>query len=352
MQPEDINGNCFQEDESIGSIESDIEQDQENPDESFFQLTPDQVLDAIESVGLEPQAALLGLNSYENRVYQFRDYDEKKYVVKFYRPNRWSNAEILEEHEFTLQLADSEIPVIPPLLLTQESRQQTLLNFNGFRFAIFECKGGRAPELEDKKTLEWIGRFIGRIHTIGESKPFQHRPELSINSFAETSAHYLLNQHFIPSHILPAYQAITEQLIDICHERFEKLGQFDSIRLHGDCHPSNVLWTDDGPHFVDFDDARMGPAVQDLWMLINDANDKELWNNLLLGYEDFMEFDDRQFKTVEPLRTIRMIHYSAWLAKRWRDPSFKHNFPWFNTDRYWEEHILSLKEQLSVIQNN
>lgn len=315
--------------------------------QTFFQLTPDQVLDAIESVGLEPQAALLALNSYENRVYQFRDYDENKFVVKFYRPNRWSDAQILEEHHFSLQLANNEIPVIPPLVFNGVS----LLNYAGFRFAIFDCKGGRSPELEDKDTLTWIGRFIGRIHALGEIEAFQHRPALTINAFAEKSAQYLLSNEFIPSHILPAYQAISTQLIDLCHSRFDSLGKYPSIRLHGDCHPSNVLWTDDGPHFVDFDDARMGPAIQDLWMLINDANDRELWNNLLNGYEDFMEFDDRQFKIMESLRTIRMLHYSAWLAQRWEDPSFKHNFPWFNTDRYWEDHVLSLKEQLSVMQH-
>ena len=319
----------------------------ENSPQSFFQLTPDQVLDAIESVGIQPEAALLALNSYENRVYQFRDYDEKKFVVKFYRPQRWTDEQILEEHDFSLQLTDGEIPVIPPIKFSGQS----LLKFNGFRFSIFECRGGRAPELDDEKVLTWIGRFIGRIHAIGETQTFEHRPELTINAFAEQSVKFLLAGDFIPSHILPAYQAITEQLIEISQQKFTTLGSYDRIRLHGDCHPSNVLWTDDGPHFVDFDDARMGPAVQDLWMLINDADNRELWNKLLQGYEDFMEFDDRQFKIVEPLRTIRMIHYSAWLARRWDDPSFKHNFPWFNTSRYWEEHILSLKEQLAVIQN-
>lgn len=319
----------------------------ENSPQSFFQLTPDQVLDAIESVGIQPEAALLALNSYENRVYQFRDYDLNKFVVKFYRPQRWSDEQILEEHDFSLQLAASEIPVIPPLKFSG----QTILKFNGFRFSIFECRGGRAPELDDEKVLTWIGRFIGRIHAIGESQNFDHRPELTINAFAEQSVDFLMASDFIPSHVLPAYQAITEQLIEISHEKFAALGSYDRIRLHGDCHPSNVLWTDDGPHFVDFDDARTGPAVQDLWMLINDPSNRELWNKLLQGYEDFMEFDDRQFKIVEPLRTIRMIHYSAWLARRWDDPSFKHNFPWFNTNRYWEEHILSLKEQFAVIQN-
>jgi len=315
--------------------------------QSFFQLTPDHVLDAIEISGIEPQVSLLALNSYENRVYQFRDYNEKKYVAKFYRPDRWSDEQIQEEHDFSLQLAENEIPVIPPL----KFNNQSLLKFNGFRFSIFECRGGRSPELEDKKTLEWIGRFIGRIHAIGESSEFKHRPELTIDSFAIQSARFLLEHDFIPSHILPAYQAISDQLIEICLQKFDWLGSYQKLRLHGDCHPSNILWTDDGPHFVDFDDSRSGPAIQDLWMLINEANDRESWDSVITGYEDFMEFDDRQLKIVEPLRTIRMIHYSAWLARRWDDPSFKHNFPWFNTSRYWEEHILSLKEQLASMQH-
>ena len=320
---------------------------QDSSQQSFYQLTPDQILDAIESTSIEPQVSLLALNSYENRVYQFRDYDEKKYVTKFYRPDRWTDEQIFEEHQFSIELAQNEIPVVPPLLFNNES----LLKINGFRFSIFECKGGRTPELEDKKTLEWIGRFIGRIHAIGEIAPFTQRPELTIESYAVKGSNYLLENEFIPNHILPAYQAITSQLIELCLKIFDNFGNYPLLRLHGDCHPSNILWTDDGPHFVDFDDARNGPAVQDLWMLVSDVENKELWNSLLIGYEDFMEFDDRQLKLVEPLRTIRMIRYSAWLARRWEDPSFKHNFPWFNTTRYWEEHILSLKEQLAVMQN-
>ncbi len=314
---------------------------------SFYQLLPDQVLDAIESVGLEPQAALLALNSYENRVYQFRDWNEKRWVVKFYRPQRWTDDQILEEHEFSLALADAEIPVVAPEVFDQQS----LLYHQGFRFAIFESRGVRSPDLENADNIEWIGRFIGRIHAMGQAKDFKLRPTLSLESFAVESVKYLISNAFIPEHILPAYKAITQQLIELSAERFEQLGAFHAIRLHGDCHPSNILWTDTGPHFVDFDDARMGPAVQDLWMLIDDLSDKHLWNRLLAGYEDFMEFDDRQIAIIEPLRSMRMIHYAAWLARRWQDPAFPRNFPWFNTTRYWEEHILSLKEQLSAIQH-
>jgi Ser/Thr protein kinase RdoA (MazF antagonist) len=319
-----------------------------NVDQSFYRLTPDSVLDAIESTGLLPQAALLGLNSYENRVYQFRDDDNRKYVAKFYRPNRWTDQQILEEHQFSLELADDEVPVIPPLVFDD----QTLLKFDGYRFAIFDCHGGRTPELEDKNTLEWLGRFIGRIHSRGSAYDFKVRPSITVESYACDSVKFLLTNKFLPSHILLAYETVASQLIEICLQRFERLGQYQSIRLHGDCHPSNVLWTEQGPHYVDFDDARMGPAIQDLWMLVTDSEQKDLWNALLTGYEDFMEFDDRQFMIAEPLRTIRMLHYSAWLAKRWDDPSFKHNFPWFNTSRYWEDHILSLKEQLAVMQHS
>ncbi|TQV89877.1 serine/threonine protein kinase [Aliikangiella coralliicola] len=316
--------------------------------QDFFQLTPDQVLDALESIGLEPQAALLALNSYENRVYQFRDYDEKRYVVKFYRPARWSDQQILEEHDFCLQLVEHEIPVVPPMKI----EQQTLFQHNQFRFAVFESKGGRNPNLDDKDTLIWLGRFIGRIHLLGEAQNYQHRPTLTLDSFGYQSVDYLLKTEFIPAHILAAYKAITEQLLTLCAQSFERFGQLNTLRLHGDCHPSNVMWTDSGPHFVDFDDSRMGPAIQDLWMLVTDNSDRQQWNHLLDGYEDFREFDDREMALVEPLRAMRMLHYSAWLGRRWSDPSFKHNFPWFNGVRYWEEQVLALKEQYALIQQS
>ena len=312
----------------------------------FYQLTPDEVLDALESVDFEPQAALLALNSYENRVYQFRDYEEQKFVVKFYRPHRWSDQQILEEHEFSLQLADSEIPVVAPIKINGE----TLFKFDNFRFSVFENKGGRTPNLDDKDTLIWLGRFIGRIHMLGEASPYQTRPTLSWQNFARDSVDYLLNEDFIPNHILESYRTSAELIIEYCSTAFEEFGSLNLLRLHGDCHPSNVMWTDDGPHFVDFDDSRMGPAVQDLWMLVTDSDDRHQWNLLLEGYEDFREFDDRELNLVEPLRAMRMLHYSAWLARRWTDPSFQFNFPWFNTTRYWEEQVLSLKEQQALLQ--
>ncbi|WP_196140275.1 serine/threonine protein kinase [Aliikangiella sp. G2MR2-5] len=321
------------------------QQDLTDINQDFYRLTPDQVLDAIESMGLEPEAALLPLNSYENRVYQFKDYNQKRFVVKFYRPNRWSDEQIKEEHEFSKQLADNEVPVVAPL----EYQGQSLFKHSGFRFAVFESKGGRNPNMDDKDTLTWIGRFLGRIHLLGEAQSFNHRPLLTLQDFGFESVEYLQTHDFVPTHIKEAYQSVVSHILEKCDQVFSCYGQLETIRLHGDCHPSNIMWTDDGPHFVDFDDCRSGPSIQDFWMLVNDNSSRGQWDALIEGYEDFREFDDRQFKIVEPLRAMRMLHYSAWLARRWQDPSFQHNFPWFNTNRYWEEQVLSLKEQLAVL---
>lgn len=316
--------------------------------QDFYQLTPDEVLNALESVGFEPQAALLPLNSYENRVYQFRDYDDKKFVVKFYRPFRWSDDQILEEHKFSQQLSDAEIPVVAPIKIDQK----TLFKYHNFRFSVFENKGGRTPNLDDKETLIWLGRFIGRIHLMGESHSFQYRPELNWQDFAKNSRNFLLDNNFLPSHIEEAYSTTSQFIVEHCQTIFEKYPNINTIRLHGDCHPSNVMWTESGPHFVDFDDSRMGPAIQDFWMLITDTENKFQWNALIEGYEDFREFDDHELVLVEPLRAMRMLHYSAWLARRWSDPTFQYNFPWFNGNRYWEDQVLSLKEQHAVLQNS
>lgn len=318
---------------------------QNSETKDFYKLTPDIVLDALESVDFQPEAALLALNSYENRVYQFRDYDNKKFVVKFYRPARWTDEQILEEHFFCEELSDSEIPVVAPI----NQNGKTLFKFNDYRFAVFLCKGGRNPNLDDDEVLVWLGRFIGRIHALGEAKPYQHRPTLTLDGFGFKSVNFLLKNDFIPQHIKEAYKAVSEQILENCQNTFNRFGTIQTLRLHGDCHPSNVMWTDDGPHFVDFDDSRMGPAVQDLWMLINDNSDSHQLNKILEGYEDFREFDDRELILIEPLRAMRMLHYSAWLARRWQDPSFQHNFPWFNENRYWEEQVLSLKEQLAEL---
>ncbi|MGO8755239.1 MAG: serine/threonine protein kinase [Gallionellaceae bacterium] len=316
--------------------------------QNFSALTPDCVLNALESVGFRSDGRLLALNSYENRVYQIGMEQGAPLVAKFYRPARWPDCAILEEHAFVQELAGHEIPVVPALARDGV----TLHGFAGFRFAVFPRQGGRAPELEDRHTLEWMGRFLGRIHAVGKIGNFQHRPSLNIESFGEQPRDYLLTHQFIPHDIEAAYRSVVEQALDGVRSCFERAGDVASIRLHGDCHAGNVLWTDDGPHFVDFDDSRMGPAIQDLWMLLSGerADMVRQMSDVLAGYEDFCDFDERELHLVEALRTLRLIHYSAWLAQRWEDPAFKQGFPWFNTQRYWQDRILELREQIALMQ--
>ena len=313
----------------------------------FSELTPDFILNALESLGLHCDGRLLALNSYENRVYQVGMEDAPPLVAKFYRPHRWSDAAIQEEHDFVQALAESEIPVVAPLITDGKS----LLFYEGFRFALFPRRGGRAPELGDPETLEWLGRFIGRIHAIGATADFVHRPTLDIASFGEEPRDYLLSHGFIPADLDAAYRSVVDQALDGVRHCFDRAGNVNRIRLHGDCHPGNVLWTDDGPHFVDFDDCRMGPAIQDLWMLLSGERGDmtRQMSDVLAGYEDFCEFDPRELHLIEALRTLRLIHYSAWLARRWDDPAFPMNFPWFNTQHYWQNRILELREQIALM---
>ncbi len=313
----------------------------------YSELTPDRVLNAIESVGLRCDGRLLALNSYENRVFQVGMEQGPPLVAKFYRPRRWSDAAILEEHAFTRDLAGREIPAVPPL----EIQGRTLLDFEGFRFAVFPRRGGRAPELGDPSVLEWLGRFIGRIHAVGALEPFRHRPALDLQSFGIEPREYLLAHGFIPADLDEAYRGVSAQALEGVRRCYDRAGAVRTLRLHGDCHVGNVLWTDDGPHFVDFDDSRMGPAVQDLWMLLSGerADMARQLDDVLAGYEDFFEFDPRELHLVEALRTLRLIHYSGWLARRWDDPAFPAAFPWFNTQRYWQDRILELREQIALM---
>ena len=316
---------------------------------TFSLLTPDCVLNALESIGLRSDGRMLALNSYENRVYQIGMDDGPPLVAKFYRPGRWTDEAILEEHAFVQELVEREIPVVPALVL---DGGKSLHSFDGFRFSVFAKHGGRAPELENRDTLEWMGRFLGRIHAIGALKPFQHRPTLNIGSFGEEPYAYLLAHNFIPPDLLAAYTSVVEQALLGVRHCYERAGSgLKMLRLHGDCHAGNVLWTDDGPHFVDFDDSRMGPAVQDLWMLLSGerADMVRQLGDVLAGYEDFHDFDPRELHLIEALRTLRLIHYSAWLAQRWDDPAFKQAFPWFNTQRYWQDRILELREQIALM---
>ena len=319
----------------------------ENPSQAYAQLSPDEVLNSIEQFDYNCDGRLLALNSYENRVYRIGLDDGSSIVAKFYRPNRWSDDAILEEHKLTQELADLEIPVIAPLTINGK----TLLATEHFRIAIFENRGGRAPDLEDFDQLEQMGRFMGRIHQVGKAKPFKHRPSLTIQSFGYDARDFVLKNSFIPTDLIEAYQSLTEQLLHEAAQCYERAGKVKLIPCHGDCHPSNVLWTDAGPHIVDFDDARMAPAVQDLWMfLAGDRPDRTAGlDAVLTGYTEFCEFDARELHLIEALRTLRLIHYYGWLAKRWDDPAFKIAFPWFNTQRCWEDHILSLREQAALL---
>jgi Ser/Thr protein kinase RdoA (MazF antagonist) len=318
----------------------------------FTRLTPECVLDAIDAVlatsGVRTDGRLLALNSYENRVYQVGIEDGPPIIAKFYRPQRWPNEAILEEHAFVAELAEREIPVVA----ARVTNARTLHEFDGFRFAIFERRGGRAPEIDRRDTLEWLGRFIGRIHAVGASKSYAARPALDLQTFGYEPRDYLLASDFIPLDVRASYEAAVTLALEGAEHAFERAGDVRHLRLHGDCHPSNVLWTDAGPHFVDFDDSRMGPAVQDLWLLLpgGRADASSALASLLSGYEDFCEFEPRELHLIEALRTLRLIHYAAWLARRWDDPAFPAAFPWFNTQRYWEERVLELREQIGAMQ--
>jgi Ser/Thr protein kinase RdoA (MazF antagonist) len=313
----------------------------------YSSLTPDAVLNALEGIGLDCDGRLLALNSYENRVFQIGVAEGAPLVAKFYRPGRWSDTAILEEHAFTRELHEREIPAVPPL----EIHGTTLHHADGHRFAVFPRQGGRTPELDDPEVLEWLGRFLGRIHAVGALKPFEHRPELNLQHFGLESRDYLLAHDFIPADLMAAYGSVIDQALDGVKRAFDLAGKVACIRLHGDCHRGNVLWTDNGPHFVDFDDARSGPAVQDLWMLLSGERAEQTgqMSDLLAGYEDFCDFDRRELHLIEALRTLRLIHYSAWLARRWNDPAFPVAFPWFNTQRYWQDRILELREQVALM---
>jgi Ser/Thr protein kinase RdoA (MazF antagonist) len=314
----------------------------------YSRLTPDVVLNALESVGLMSDGRQLALNSYENRVYQVGVEESTPVVMKFYRPQRWSDAQILEEHAFALELAEREVPVVAPLALSG----RTLHVFEGFRFTVFPRRGGRAPELEDRNTLEWLGRFIGRIHAVGRVKPFVHRPAIDIASFGTEPRDWLLASAFIPPDLREAWTSAAHLALEHVVRCFERAGDYTALRLHGDCHAGNVLWTEAGPHFVDLDDARNGPAVQDLWMLVSGdrATMCAQLGHILRGYEDFSDFDDRELHLFEALRTLRLIHYSAWLARRWDDPAFPRAFPFFVSPRYWQDRVLELKEQIAAMQ--
>jgi Ser/Thr protein kinase RdoA (MazF antagonist) len=312
----------------------------------YEHLSPDAILAAVESCGFECDGRILALASYENRVYQIGT-DKGFVVVKFYRPGRWSDAAILEEHEFALELANAEIPVVPPLVL----HDATLHEHGGYRFAVFERRGGRWPELATSADRAWMGRFLGRLHAVGAIKCFTHRDTFSIERFGHAAVAELLDNDWIPEHLVASYESVAHDLLEAIERQFAAVGNYGTLRLHGDCHPGNVLWTENGPHFVDLDDCMNGPAVQDLWLFLSGSSTEmsaEL-SDLLEGYTQFQAFDYRELGLIEALRALRIIHYTAWLAHRWQDPAFPRAFPWFAETKYWEEHVLTLREQRAAI---
>jgi Ser/Thr protein kinase RdoA (MazF antagonist) len=333
---------------------------------AFESLTPDVVLDALDSVGLRGDGRLTALSSYENRVYQVQLEDGSAVVAKFYRPDRWSDLQIQEEHDFAAELMAAEVPAVGPLQLLGA----TLHHFGGFTFSVSPRRGGRAPELDDGEVLEWIGRFLARIHTVGAKKPFASRPRLDVQSFGVESMQWLLEHDKVPLDVQSSWTRVCTSAIDLVAgyavltgSRSQKDPENSGIRilrLHGDCHPGNILWTPanaaaaagPGPHFVDLDDARSGPAVQDLWMLLSgDRSQRTRQLGMLIdGYEQFRDFDRAELVLIEPLRTLRLIHYSAWLARRWDDPTFPVNFPWFGSSDYWQGQVQMLEEQVEAMQ--
>jgi len=313
----------------------------------YYALDPDAVIRAVESLGLLSDGRLLALNSYENRVYQVGLEEGAPLVAKFYRPGRWSDDQIREEHAFALELAGAEIPLVPPLVIDGE----TLHFADGFRFALFERRGGHAPELDDKDTRRWLGRFVGRIHAVGRARPFAHRPALTPERFGAGSLREIEGARWLPPHLEPAFSSLGADLMASIEAAWERAGAFRPVRLHGDLHVGNILWRD-GPFFVDLDDCQSGPAVQDLWMFLSgEAEEMSVQlGDIVAGYREFADFDTRELQLVEALRTLRMLHHAAWLGRRWEDPAFPIAFPWFGEARYWEDLVLSLREQLGRMQ--
>lgn len=319
---------------------------QDNLRPPFDALRIETVIDAVESLDYLSDLRVFPLNSYENRVYQVGIENADPIIVKFYRPQRWTDEQIQEQHNFSLALADAEIPVIPPVKIDNT----TLFSYEGFRFSLAQRRGGHAPELDNLDTLHTLGQHLGRIHAVGATQTFQHRPEITLQSFAIESREYLIRQRCLPTSLENAYQAISEQLIQKMQPIFAN-STHQKIRLHGDCHPGNILCRPESLFIVDLDDCRSGPAIQDLWMLITDEGEQQQrqFIELLEGYEEFCDFDKRELHLIEALRTLRLMHYAAWLARRWDDPAFPQAFPWFNTERYWASHIQELKEQLFAL---
>ncbi len=312
---------------------------------NFDLLTPDFMWQALLSIGIRAESGMLALNSYENRVYQFSDEQQQRWVVKFYRPQRWSEQQLLEEHQLALELVEAEVPVVAPSIINGK----TLHTYQGHFFALYPSVGGRQFEVDNLDQLEGLGRYLGRLHQVSLSAQFTHRPQLSLQEFAYQSREQLHNSQAIPAHLESAFFNDLDLLIEgIEQQWFEAEYQG---RLHGDCHPGNILWRDDAPIIVDLDDSRNGPAIQDIWMLLSGDRSERIvqLDTVLQEYQQYCEFDPSELKLIEPLRGLRLIHYMAWLSKRWQDPAFPLAFPWFGDDKYWEGQVLAFKEQIALL---
>ena len=312
----------------------------------FQTLTPEFIMDAVESRGFRCDCRTLALNSYENRVYQVGIEEGAPLIAKFYRPGRWSDEQIREEHEFCFELVGHELPVVAPW---RDPAGESLFLHAGFRFALYPRQGGHAPEFDNLDNLLILGRFLGRLHRIGGVRPFVHRPTLDSRGFGHASV-ALLRERFVPPDCRESYMAVTDRLLEAIDAAIASAGPVRLLRTHGDCHAGNILWRDGAPHFVDFDDARMAPAVQDLWMMLSGDRARRTAQlaELVEGYSEFHDFDPRELRLIEALRALRMLHHSAWLARRWEDPLFPRTFPWFNTPRFWNEQINELREQVAA----
>lgn len=317
-------------------------------DFTFENLTPSLILDAIESLDIYVTSGLLALNSYENRVYQFSTEQHGRLVAKFYRPNRWRREQIIEEHEFAFELKSHELPIVAPCQFNGISLHQ----YEGYQFVLFPSVGGRQFEVDNLDQLEWMGRLIGRIHATSAKQAFLYRPSVNVNDYLHEPTKELKTSELVPMHLHSPFFTILDQVCELAETQYNAVNdKVTHIRLHGDCHPGNILWRD-GPMFVDLDDCRSGPAIQDLWMMLaGDMQEQQIQlDTLIEAYEEFNQFNRVELNLIEPLRALRMVHYMAWLSKRWKDPAFPRAFPWFGEDKYWENQILALKEQLSALQ--
>ncbi|MBZ2189441.1 serine/threonine protein kinase [Alcanivorax sp. JB21] len=323
----------------------------EHTQHPFEALTPDLLLDAVESTGVLSDGRMLALNSYENRVYQVGIEGEAPIIAKFYRPGRWSDAQIQEEHDLCLTLAEHELPVVAPLRNAAGETLHHFLHPHGtFRFSLYPRKGGHAPELDNLDNLLIMGRFLGRLHNVGAIRPFAHRPTLTSQDFGHDAVAFV-SEHFVPAELKTAYDSLTRDLLQAVDAQINSVTNAQLIRVHGDCHSGNVLWRDNAPHFIDLDDARMAPAVQDIWMLLSGDRHRQTQqlSEIVEGYSEFRDFNPAELRLIEPLRTLRMLHFSAWIARRWDDPAFPRAFPWFDSPRYWGERILDLRMQMAEL---